>query len=215
MSEYINTITSHLAKPFDSSVLLIHHTAKGGSSTEGRGASSLGGALDTQWSLDDKNKINNSITLTNTKMKDHDEGMALTFEMKPIDVPESQAGTLYPVLAAETKEAPVDSPAEVLLGKSGKDLKVRQRLYRFLIDHYDNDRSFDNLTSAGIGKEIASSNVTRDWRSLQTALSNKIPQATSLATRSLADFLSAFVGLASIDGALPRPQTTNDAIVAF
>jgi len=80
MGAFIASIDSVKAEFPGSSIMLVHHTGHS-DKQRARGSIALNGALDTEYRL---NKVNDVITLTNTKMKDAEPPAALAFNLESV-----------------------------------------------------------------------------------------------------------------------------------
>lgn len=82
MGKFIAAIDSVKAEFSGSSIMLVHHTGHS-EKQRARGSIALKGALDTEYRLD---KVNDVITLTNTKMKDAEPPAAIAFNLESVDL---------------------------------------------------------------------------------------------------------------------------------
>ena len=82
MGAFIASIDSLKAEFPGSSIMLVHHTGHS-DKQRARGSIALKGALDAEYRLD---KVNDVITLTNTKMKDAEPPAPIAFKLKNINL---------------------------------------------------------------------------------------------------------------------------------
>lgn len=83
MSRFIDHVDTFLRIPFEACVLVVHHTGHVGRET-GRGSSTLFGAADASYHMEEKNGL---VTLRCTKMKDHESPKETLMRIRGIELP--------------------------------------------------------------------------------------------------------------------------------
>ena len=162
MAKLVETVTNELSVPLDCSVLLVHHTGKIG--TSARGASSLNGALDAEWSL-----TSNGLTLTmaNTKSKDHAAPNPLLFDLLtvPIEVGKEET-TLVPKLSEDLEALTALTVEQELRREGSSKANKAQLLYAHLADTYEETGQIANLTSSELSEAINTASLPREWKNM-------------------------------------------------
>lgn len=116
MSRFIDHLDTFLRVPFGACVLIVHHTGHVNRET-GRGSSTLFGSADAAYHME--HEKTGLVTLSNTKMKDHEPPRDVLMHIKGVELPgRDHYGNPYsaPVLELADGPGPLDLPRR--LGKN-------------------------------------------------------------------------------------------------
>lgn len=147
MGQFIHNLTIHLQIPFETTVLVVHHSGHK-NKERGRGASTLPAAVDINYLMD--RDTNDILQLSNSKMKDADEPEALHFGMTQVDL-----GTV------DDEGDPVTSCVLEQINHQGKPPKIgdKQRAMMGLFDHLTRTSGTPEIPLLEFRKQVISGQI--------------------------------------------------------